>query len=541
MFADLSTNSPDSYDWDFGDGERSPEQSPSHIYQEAGLYPVSLTVQRNGIPQTETKTGYIHVLDAVSLGDAVDAPELAWTTGGNKEWASEIGADYVNSSSARSGGGVLSSHQNSWMQTSVTGPGTLTFDWEANPGKMMGMPFGDLVFSMDNAGQYDDGYKMIKYPGWHHETYKIGNGVHTLNWTYSTRTTDKEENGGWLDNVSFVYGVDEPVANFSTNVTEECGFAPLAVQFTDTSTEFPIAWNWDFGDGETSPPDENPVHTYTEPKDYTITLTVENIEGTGTVTKTLTVLEPISIGEALDAEELDWSTGGGDAEWYTDLYTSVAGGSSGHNGIIGSNADTTWVQANITGPGVLTYDWKISSSSTTYDGQIEFSVNGDVKKSIKGKQNYGDWTREYFEIPTGAQTLRWDYTNDYYFTPPDHCGNLDNVTYTFGAINPTAEFDANEARGMAPASITFTDISAGCPTSWAWDFGDNTTSDKQNPVHNYTKAGGSYPVTLTVTNDAGSDSAEQIIEIVPYTTIGQALDADDLNWTTGGDNGGMVC
>lgn len=40
-------------------------------------------------------------------------------------------------------------------------------------------------------------------------------------------------------------------------------------------------------------------------------------------------------------------------------------------------------------------------------------------------------------------------------------------------------------------------------TSYAWDFGDNATSSEQNPTHEYQK-GGTYPVTLTLTDSSGN-------------------------------------
>jgi PKD repeat protein len=42
-FADTSKNEPTSWRWDFGDGETSTEQSPSHEYGLAGSYTVTLT------------------------------------------------------------------------------------------------------------------------------------------------------------------------------------------------------------------------------------------------------------------------------------------------------------------------------------------------------------------------------------------------------------------------------------------------------------------------------------------------------------------
>jgi PKD repeat protein len=54
--------------------------------------------------------------------------------------------------------------------------------------------------------------------------------------------------------------------------------------------------------------------------------------------------------------------------------------------------------------------------------------------------------------------------------------------------------------------VQFTDLSTNIVTSWLWDFGDSNTSTEQNPSHTYA-ATGSYTVTLTATNDFGSDVA----------------------------------
>jgi len=54
-------------------------------------------------------------------------------------------------------------------------------------------------------------------------------------------------------------------------------------------------------------------------------------------------------------------------------------------------------------------------------------------------------------------------------------------------------------------AVQFTDQSTGVPSSWAWVFGDGTTSTEQNPNHTYTNPG-TYNVRLTVTNSAGTDT-----------------------------------
>lgn len=76
---------------------------------------------------------------------------------------------------------------------------------------------------------------------------------------------------------------EEPVADFTSNVTS--GIAPLTVSFADQSANTPSSWSWNFGDGTTST-DQSPVHTYTIPGTYTVSLTAENAGGSNTNTRT---------------------------------------------------------------------------------------------------------------------------------------------------------------------------------------------------------------------------------------------------------------
>jgi hypothetical protein len=77
-----------------------------------------------------------------------------------------------------------------------------------------------------------------------------------------------------------------------------------------------------------------------------------------------------------------------------------------------------------------------------------------------------------------------------------------------GTDPPEAGFTATPTSGEAPLVVTFTDASTNEPTSWQWDFGDGGSSTEQSPTHEYEEAG-TYTVTLTAANDAGSDDAVQ--------------------------------
>jgi len=62
-FTDLSTGAISHCLWDFGDGETSVDQSPSHTYTNVGTYTVSLTVSGSDGNDTETKTDFINVTE----------------------------------------------------------------------------------------------------------------------------------------------------------------------------------------------------------------------------------------------------------------------------------------------------------------------------------------------------------------------------------------------------------------------------------------------------------------------------------------------
>jgi len=86
--------------------------------------------------------------------------------------------------------------------------------------------------------------------------YSTGGG--TFEWKFS------------IDNVELIGDAATVPAEFSATPTT--GPTPLEVQFTDETPGDFDTWSWDFGDGGTSN-EQNPIHVYTNPGPFTVSLT----------------------------------------------------------------------------------------------------------------------------------------------------------------------------------------------------------------------------------------------------------------------------
>ncbi|HPQ75772.1 MAG TPA: PKD domain-containing protein [Methanoregulaceae archaeon] len=253
-----------------------------------------------------------------------------------------------------------------------------------------------------------------------------------------------------------------PVAAFS--VEPAVGTVPLTVQFTDQSTNNPVVWVWVFGDGSTSAGqnNQNPVHTYNEPGVYDVSLRVINDGGSDQVTipgAVTVVTTPVA------------SFYGEPTEGTAPLLVQFTDTSDGN--------PKKWL-------------WQFG------DGSYSFQQN----------------PYHLYRNP-GIYTVKLTVTNS---------AGSDTVTMTDYIVVtslPVADFSANRTSGVVPMAVQFTDKTTGTPTSWAWSFGDGSTSTDQNPVHVYTVKG-TYSVQLTATNNEGVSTKTK----PGYIRVGQGLAAD---------------
>ncbi len=91
-----------------------------------------------------------------------------------------------------------------------------------------------------------------------------------------------------------------------------------------------------------------------------------------------------------------------------------------------------------------------------------------------------------------------------------------------GNVLPEPDFEADTSNGL---TVQFTDLSQNV-NAFYWDFGDGTNSSEYSPVHTYLSAG-EYPVTLTVSNEYGINSATKTIIVEEASSSGDDSDDSD--------------
>ena len=89
---------------------------------------------------------------------------------------------------------------------------------------------------------------------------------------------------------------------------------------------------------------------------------------------------------------------------------------------------------------------------------------------------------------------------------------------------PIAHFGADSTYGIRPLTVQFSDSSTGLISNWLWDFGDDSTSNEQNPKHTYLTSD-IFTVSLTVTGPGGSNTKTR----ENYIIVSEPTDVSNLN------------
>jgi gliding motility-associated-like protein len=484
-----STHAFASFQWDFGDGNGSNVQNPSHLYTLPGSYQVSLiATTASGCRDTFLLDSIITILGPQGSFNyqplAGCAPfSISGTTQLSSTASNAIDFDDGNVST---GSPLLNTFSHTYTQAGVYYPVMILDD---------GMGCRVSVTTPDS---------VVVFP--------------------------------------------KPTADFVPSQASLCDTGSL--QFLDRSSSASqlASWRWDFGDNSGSSL-QNPVHFYSGPGNYTVQLIVENVDGcrdTARIPSAIQVFPAPQAGMRLSGiagctpyylEAFDASPAGNApiVDWLWDF--GVAGASERNR-----NASFTYLT-----PGVYTVSLTVRDANgcvTTIDTVIEawerpvadFVSRGDsmgcapfpvtfLDKS-RGPVPMAAWNWQYGNGDSStAQNPGYVYQQDGKYdlqlivTDVRGCDDTIRKNEYIKLDHPLADFSANPTVGCPPLSVQFTDLSRSDTSliRWTWRFGDGGNGMGSSPTYNYLNSG-VYDIWLEVEDAFGcKDSIEkpELITVLP--------------------------
>lgn len=405
-----------------------------------------------------------------SLPVAVDAPALVWTSSGNSVWNGQTATTHDGVDAAQSG--PLGDIDEGYLETTVTGPGTLTFWWKVS--SQENLNFLDLF--MTSVGT-TAGFAITGEVDWQQRTVIVPTGSTTLRWTYrKTAENFAGSDAAWLDQVVFTPA--PPVITSPLTASGTLG-EPFNYQIgasnTPTSynaTGLPAGLTVDTSTGLIS-------GTPTVGGNFTVTLTATNAGGSGTATLTLGIA---TLPPALDAPGLLWETFGGNRAWFGQSVITHDGVDAAQSGPLGNN-EGNYLRTTVTGPGTLTFWWKVSSEAD-FDF-MRFRIDGLEQAAAPEISGEVDWVQKTVTVTAGSHTLMWTYGKNESVSAGSDAAWLDQVVFT----PPQPEIAIDLPLGT---------LAAGSVVAWGYDNAGQATVPAEALSGVVAIAGGSnHTVALT--------------------------------------------
>jgi hypothetical protein len=141
---------------------------------------------------------------STALANALDNDQIPWESGGIHPWYAQAGdhSDGIDAAAI----GALGGEEAGWVETTVTGPGNIAFQWKIQlpPG------IGALLLSIDGQERA----RITGATAWAGQSFYVAPGTHAVRWTYQRSLPQGTApdplpgaNGAWLDAVSFTEAV----------------------------------------------------------------------------------------------------------------------------------------------------------------------------------------------------------------------------------------------------------------------------------------------------------------------------------------------
>jgi len=165
----------------------------------SGNATVTLKVTDNLALQGSQPIALTVVIPGSVPGQVLNNPNLSWITWGNAQWFSETTVTHDGVSAAQSGD--INDNQESWLGTTVAGPGRLSFWWRSSSEPN----FDFLQFYINSDLKANP---LSGESDWRQQTYNVPPGTNTLRWRYvKDQDTSVGADAGWLDEVTYSPGV----------------------------------------------------------------------------------------------------------------------------------------------------------------------------------------------------------------------------------------------------------------------------------------------------------------------------------------------
>ena len=508
---------------------------------DSGWYWLSAT---NAEGSVASEPARLTVMTPGELGAAANFPEGVWTCGGaGGPWFAQ--GDFV-----QDGGTALRSSlslpysSSTYIETTVYGPGELSFYWEVSSEAGYD-PFACQLDGVEQA--VISGEQM----SWTQRKVAVGWGAHVVRWVFSVdHNKPGFYNAGFLDQVAFTPtplvsletaaapiplplrttgdaawfgqttvnhdGSSAARSGYVTHLqsttmeTTVCGPGTIAFNWK-VSSEYAdpcaflvdgVVWDQIAGDVDwTKRTLRIPwgLHTlsWRYSKDYSISLR-SDAAWVDEVTFTPVTLSSL----ATAAGGLAPWTAGGSLPFFGQNAITSDGSAALQSGPITHNQSSS-ANSSVTGPGTLTFRWKVSSED---DDSLRFAIDGSEQARIAAEV---DWNTMTYVIRPGTHAFNWSYVKDYTNSYGYDAGWVDTVAFAAAptlavALNaPAWTWTTSGSGAWFPEMVTTHD---GTASARSGDIGDNQSVTMQTTV--------TGPGTLAFWWKVSSEYADPLIFLV---------------------------
>jgi gliding motility-associated-like protein len=542
------------WDWNFGDGQSSQSQNPQHLYASAGFWPVTLAVSTiHGCAANYSSGVVVHPKPEIvfSMNDVCEGNQVQFNNN------STISTGTINTWSWNFGDGSLSS-----LQAPVYTYGTpLTYNVSlsavSNQGcsESLSLPItiypnpramGSVVPVCSGEGTQFSNQSTISLGTivsnyWNFGDNASSNAVspthaYAAPGTYNTLLVVTSD-FGCVDSFQIPTVVNVlPNADFNNNGTcfgNQTQLTDLSVIPSGTISN----WEWTFGDGSVSN-QQNPTHNYLAPGSYVVGLRVTSDNGcVDSTSRTINVF-PIPVSEFAGSDVCFGST-----NLFYDQSTILGGGSLANSWDFGDNTTATGsnVSHQYASPGVYqvtlvstspqgcvgqatksfeVYELPVASfgSNNACEGKLVNFI--DQSTSNDGTIGYWNWQlgdgqTSLMASPAHIYASAGTYNVTLQITSSLGCSNTITSPVTIYSL-PVPVITTSDVCEYEEAQFGYVQAPGDSAIyQFAWSFGDGTTSNSQNPSHQFA-TWGTYDISLAMTNGNGCvDSTSMALLIHP--------------------------